>query len=166
MIRWFAPFLLAASLAGCTSGGSDGFPSLAPRATETRGFDEPTPAPATPVRPDPALDARIAEVRARLAERERQVGAARARAESQVTAAKGAAVGSERWLDAQVALGELDVAMSGGGEAVTTLEQLAADRGVAGEPPYPALDAALADARAAQEASAAATAALNARLSR
>ena len=151
-------------LAGCASDGGDRFPSLAPRAAETRGFEEPAAPPPAAIRPDPALDARIAAVSAQAGERMRTFKTARAAAAAKVSGA--GAAGSEAWLNAQVALGELDVARAAAGEDVTTLEQLAADRAVAGEPPYPALDAALAEARARQDAVGAAIGELNGKLSR
>ena len=165
MIRPLLPLLAPPLLAGCAS-ESGRIPSLAPRAAESHGFEEPAAPPPAAARPDPALDARIAEAAARSAESERGYVAARAAAKAKVAAAGRAPAGSDAWLDAQVALGELDVARAEAGEAVTSLEQLAADRAVAGEPPYPALETALAAARARQDAVVATIAELNARLSR
>ena len=96
----------------------------------------------------------------------RSFHAARTTAEAKVAPASGAVAGSEAWLDAQVALGELDVQRAAASETVTALEQLAADRAVAGEAAYPALEAALATARADLADTAATIATLNARLRR
>ena len=166
MILRVLPPCAAILIAGCTSTEPQGFPSLASRAVERQGFEEPTAPPPSPARPDPALDAKIAAVAARADERGRAFEIAHAAARAKVAAAAPASVGSEPWLDAQVALGELDVARAEASEAVTTLEELAADRAVAGGVTYPALDAAVAEARVRQDAVSAAIADLNARLTR
>jgi hypothetical protein len=165
MIRRILPLLAPPLLAGCAS-ESGRIPSLAPRAAETHGFEEPAAPPPAVANADPALDARIAEAAARSGEDERGFAAARAAAEAKVAAVGRAPAGSEAWLDGQVALGELDVARAEAGEAVTTLETLAADRAVAGEAPYPALETALAAARARQEEIVRTIAELGARLDR
>ena len=118
------------------------------------------------MRTDPALDASIAAIASAAAARTPAFAAARTRAPTAVAAAARPPAGSEPWLDAQGALGDLDVLRAEASEAVTTLDQAAADRAVAGEPPYPALDAALANARARLAEIAGASAALAARLTR
>ena len=141
------PFLLA----GC---GTDpgGYPSLAPRPVENVSFDEPAPPPDTPVVADPALDARIAGVTRERADAARRFDTAAARAERLARAARGAAAGSERWIEAQTALAELDSLRAEHGNAVSALEDLAAERMQALAPAYPSLDAALAAARTAAAA--------------
>ena len=135
-------------LSGCAS-DTVRYPSLSPRPIERLGFDEPiAPAPEA-ARSEPSLDARLAEVARASQERGRRVEAAFARAEERVGRAAGGSAGSDEWLEAHVALGELDVLRSETSEALTALEQLAADRAVAGGPPYAALDQAITSERAA-----------------
>ena len=144
MMRSTILFLMLLPASGCAR--DDRYPSLLPRAVERQSFAEPAAPPAAPVVADPALDARIAAARLSADE------AAIARAEQRVRAAAGAAAGSETWLDAQVALGELDALRSGNVAALSDLEELATDRAAALEPDYLALNAAIEAARAAVEA--------------
>ncbi|MEH3101926.1 hypothetical protein [Sphingomonas adhaesiva] len=138
---------LTVMLAGC-SADTTGYPSLAPRPAETIGFEEPsTPPPAAP-RADPALDARIASATTAQASAARAFDAGATRAEALATAARGVAVGSDRWLDAQAALAELDSLRAAYGDTIAPLEDLAAERAAALQPAYPVLDQALEAARA------------------
>ena len=59
-----------------------------------------------------------------------------------------ATVGSDAWLDAQTALAGLDTPRADLLAVVTDLEQLAIARAAAGQPPYPALQTAQAEAEA------------------
>lgn len=130
---------------GCAQERGD-FPSLLPRAIEQRSDAEPVrPVPVATA--DPALDAQVEKLRAAIDAAGRSFGKAADRAEQRARAAKGAAEGSERWLDAQTALAEVDVARSDIQQPIAELERLAIDRAAAGEPVYPALDAALEAAR-------------------
>lgn len=139
-------------LVGCVS--TDPYPSLLPRAAEKQSFAEPDlPSPAAAA-PDPALDARIATALKTLDERIAAFDAIASRAATQVARARGAAAGSESWLDAQVMLAELDSARSATLEVTTDLDDAASERAVALAPDYPTLDEAVAKARAAAEAQA------------
>lgn len=141
--------ILAGSLllAGCAQDTSSTFPSLLPRAIEKRSDAEPVVE--VPVAaPDPALDARIATTQAAMTSGKRDFAMAAARAESATRAARGAAVGSDRWLDAQTALAELDVFRATSSGLVTDLDELLVARAADGKPPYPALDTARAAAQA------------------
>lgn len=147
----FVPLLFAAaSLAGCTA--EDGrYPSLLPRAIESQSLAEPE-RPVPVAAPDPALDARIAALVATLDKASKDFTATAQDAEARIAVARGLPQGSEGWLDAQAALSEVGGAL---GPVVTTLadlEQMAIDRGTAGLPPYPTLDAAIARASALAEA--------------
>jgi hypothetical protein len=73
---------------------------------------------------------------------------AAARAETLTKAAQGQAVGSDRWLDAQTALAELDVFRATTSAALTDLEDATMSRAAEGKPPYPSLEAARATAQA------------------
>lgn len=141
--------LCAALLPLCACTVTDGpYPSLAPRPVEKLGFDEPAaPAPAPPAA-DPALDARIADNA-----RERAAAAAAfdtgvVRAQRLARAARGAQAGSDRWLDAQTAVAELDALRARHQDALGVLEDLAATRAQSLQPAYPALEEALTTARA------------------
>jgi hypothetical protein len=143
----FVPVIL---LAGCTQATSR-YPSLLPRPVEEKGFAEPERT--VPVAaPDPALDARIAEIDKTLADHETRFTAAIREAEAKVAVARGVPEGSERWLDAQAALSVLDGFRAPIENAISDLETLASDRGQAGQPAYPALDSAIAAAEAMQAA--------------
>ena len=137
MIRALPLLLL---LGGCAQ-SSGRFPSLLPRAIETRDDAEPMPAPPAVVA-DPALDARVAAAVAALAKTQADFETGAARAESLVKAAKGKAAGSDEWLDAQTALADLDVVRAQSSSTLTDLEREAIDRAAAGHPPYPTLEAA------------------------
>lgn len=140
------------------------YPSLLPRAAEQRDFSEP-PAPApSPVVADPALDARITTARAALAEATAAFDNAATHAERLAAAAAGAPAGSDRWLDAQAALAELDAVRARQVDIVTDLEQWASQRALALAPAYPALDEAAAAAQQAADASTARIAAIQQRL--
>ena len=141
--------LLAVSLLGLAacSRPDTRFPSLLPRAIEWRD-DAIAVRPAPVAAADPALDAQVARLRSAAERAGDAFDRSLAGADRRIRAGAGMAEGSERWLEAQVALAELDVARTGIDEPLATLEQLALDRGVAGLPPYPALDAALAAVQA------------------
>ena len=164
--RFAPPILLALGLAGCAAETTGGYPSLAPRAAEKIGFEEPQVAPAAPAAPDAALDAQIAAATVTLTEKARAFDAAERTASSRAAAARGAPAGSDAWLNAETALGDLDVIRADAGDPLATLEQLAIDRAAALAPPYPALDETLAAARARIEAMSARIAAIQAGLAR
>jgi hypothetical protein len=127
---------------------SDSYPSLLPRAAEKQSLAEPVaPAPEAAVA-DPALDVQIAQALRTLQERTAAFDAAATRAATRVAAAGRSPAGSEAWLDAQVALAELDTARSATLDVVSTLDDLAGTRAMALAPDYPALTAALDRARA------------------
>jgi hypothetical protein len=140
--------LLATACAEQTSGR---FPSLLPRAIESRSDAEPMAA--VPVAtPDPALDAMIAKTLAAVATTKRDFAATAARTDAAAKRAKGDQVGGERWIEAQTALAELDVFRATSLGLVTDLEEAALARAADGKPPYPTLEAAQASAQAELEA--------------
>lgn len=136
--------LLLLLLAGCAQ-PSTRFPSLLPRAIETRDDSEPMPGSPAIVA-DPALDARLTTALAALAKTRADFETQAARAEQLVKAAQGKPAGSEAWLDAQSALADLDVLRVQSSSTLTDLERDAIDRAAEGHPPYPALEAARAQA--------------------
>lgn len=151
---------LMALAAGCAPTRAD-FPSLLPRAIEDRS-DEVAVAEPAPVVPDAALDGRIAALTEELTSADRAFAATADRAER--LAARAGAAGSESWIEAQVALAELDTLRAPVVGIVSSLEALVIDRGVEGKPPYPALDAAIATARDRNAAQAARVTAIEAQL--
>ena len=134
-----------AVLAGCATDPGH-YPSLAPRAVEKQDFAEPTVAPVE-VKPDPALDASIAKQRTALGEAARSFDPVAAHTDALVRAARGDAVGGERWIAAQTALADLDAGRAATLDSVSALEQLALGRAEALAPAYPALEAAQAAAQ-------------------
>jgi type IV pilus biogenesis protein CpaD/CtpE len=135
------PVLLAAAiamLAGCAR-DNDKFPSLAPRPIEKLRFAEPDPTPPAPVEADPVLDATLATIATRLDGVTKGFAVDAAKTEAATRAAKGKAVGSDAWLDAQAALAGLDDWRAQVSSIVTDIDQLASDRAAALAPEYPTM---------------------------
>lgn len=142
--------LLTLGLVGCTEAPGV-YPSLALRPIESRSDAEPEVV--TPVvTPDPGLDKKIAAIGAKLGASEAAFAASAATAESAARSPAAQAVGSNEWVRAESALADLDSLRVDTLGAVTDLDQLTSERGVAGDPPYPALDDARAKAQAQLEA--------------
>ena len=134
-------------LAGCATPPASRFPSLLPREIERRS-DAEAVTPVAVAEPDSALDAKLAELSTMLGKSRSDFAKAAARAETLARAARGSAIGSDRWLDAQTALAELDVFRANSSAFVTDLDEILIARGTDGKPPYPALEAARASAQA------------------
>lgn len=114
------------------------YPSLAVRPVEKQGFAEPVAKPVE-LRPDPALDATIADITGRLRSVEAEFTAAYDRARASAGKARGQAVGSDAWLNAQTELATLDEIRARGSAILTEIDDLAIKRAAALEPDYPAL---------------------------
>lgn len=155
--------LLATGLAGCTD-TSGKYPSLLPRAIEKQSLAEPE-RPVPVAAPDPALDKQIAGMMSAIDKASKDFTTTAQGAEARIAVARGLPQGSDGWLDAQAALSDVDAALGPVTSILADLDQLAAQRGLAGLPPYPALDAAIAKAGAIADAEAARKAALEASLS-
>ena len=112
------PALLVLALAGCSSTGTEGYPSLAIRDVErVQGSFEPVPAqrldvPEVEVDLAGGLEARLASLVAQARDAHGEFKAAQPGTERLVAAAGDAAVGSDSWAAAQVALADLDSARS------------------------------------------------------
>ncbi len=147
MRRFALPLLaLALPLAGCIQ-SDEKYPSLLPRAIESQSTAEPErPAPVAAA--DPALDKQVADLSAALDAAQKAFSAAAQDAEARIAVARGLPEGSEPWIDAQVALGRLDMVRGQSTDALNALEALAIERGKNGLPPYPALQVAIARATA------------------
>ncbi|WP_425230036.1 hypothetical protein [Sphingomonas sp.] len=113
---------------------------------------------------DPALDARLRELDARISAVAHGYDADHARAERGAAAPGARTVGSEAWLTAQTALAALDDWRAQASSLASDLETLAGERlGTAGTA-YPALDALQARAAAESERETQGIAAISARL--
>ena len=113
-----------ALLAACASTGATRYPSLATRPGErVSGTAEPVAAPVPPPA-TAATGSRIARLRAQAQAAHVRFGERRASAASLSSAAKGAAVGSEAWSVAQVALASLEAARSEAMIALADLDSL------------------------------------------
>lgn len=134
--------LLALPLAACATTANGDYPSLAPRPIEQRSDAEPETVPAVAA-PDPQLDTNLATLGADLTEAATAFDTAARRIEGRLAAARSGGVGSEAWIEAQTALSEVDTARARTATALAELERLAIDRAAQGQPPYPALEAAL-----------------------
>lgn len=126
------------------------FPSLLPRAIESRGDAVEVP-PVAIAAPDAALDARMAELSRTLDAATRAFDTGYARADRLANAARGSRAGSDAWLDAQIALAELDVLRTDTRLVIADLERLTVDRALELAPEYPGI-AALVESAKAQEA--------------
>lgn len=153
-MRSLALLPLFALVAACAQ-TPERYPSLLPRPIEAQGFSTPE-ASDTPAEnaADPALDRQIAELAGKIDEGSRLFATALADAEAKVAVARGLPPGSDRWLDAQVAMSQLDSLQAPLISAQSELEALAIERGKAGLMPYPTLDAAIANADAKTKAQA------------
>lgn len=131
-----ALLLVLPLLASACATTEDEFPSLARRPAERiSGTAETVPAPvlppvAEPVSPD--LAARLARIEARAGAGHAKFQSREPRARSLVSAARGAAVASERWAVATVAVAELEAARSEVMIALADLDSLYAAERVAG----------------------------------
>ena len=116
----FAPLALSA----CVAAGD--FPSLAPRPAERERTLVPAARPVPVVPSDPALLARLAELRRLAAEGERAFEAAFGPAEAAV--GRIGAQGSESWIEAQQAVSRLEAAREPTARALAELDRLSIDR--------------------------------------
>jgi hypothetical protein len=140
---------VALGLVGCTEPPGT-YPSLALRPIESRSDAEPEVV--TPVAaPDAELDKKVAAIGAKLAASEAAFAASAATAESAARSPAAQAVGSNEWVRAESALADLDSLRVDTLDAITELDQLTSERGVAGDPPYPVLDDTRAKAQAQME---------------
>ncbi|WP_326524316.1 hypothetical protein [Sphingomonas sp.] len=135
-------------LAGCAGTVPDA-PSLLPRPIESRGDAEPAAPAANPADTvDTALDAETARRVAAFDAAARAFSAAERDLAARIGRGKGAAEGSDRWLDGQAAIGELQQLRTATDSAMVDIEALAIERASAAKLPYPALEAAIAAAQA------------------
>lgn len=116
--KFIRPALLAILLGGCSSTGSDGYPSLAIRDVErVEGTFETAPAKPLDVPPvevdlTGGLEARLAALVEQARKAHADFISSQSSAERLAAAASGAAVGSDSWAAAQVALADLDSSRS------------------------------------------------------
>ncbi|WP_312487878.1 hypothetical protein [Sphingomonas sp.] len=129
--------LLGAALGGC-SRDTAAYPSLAVRPAEKQGFAEPVVPPAV-LKPDPALDQRIARIGDRLQAIEQEFAKAHDQARASARKARGQAAGSEAWLTAQTELATLDEIRARSSAMLAEIDDLAIARAAELQPDYPAL---------------------------
>jgi hypothetical protein len=111
-------------MAACASAGGGKYPSLATRPGErVSGTAQPVPAP-TPPPATAETGSRVARLRAQAQAAHARFGERRASAASLSAAAQGAAIGSEAWSVAQVALASLEAARSEAMIALADLDSL------------------------------------------
>lgn len=161
--RAITALTLALFAAGCAAQTSTRYPSLLPRAIETRSDAEPEVAIAI-AEPEPTTDAELGDLRKQLDAAVAAFNPAADTADRLTRAAKGDAVGGERWIAAQVALGSLDGLRATTSSLVSDVDALALARSADGKPEYRALTTLHADAQAALDAQAARIADIGARL--
>ncbi|HEX8302361.1 hypothetical protein [Sphingomonas sp.] len=129
------------ALAGCVESASR-YPSLLPRPAEAQSLEEPV-RPVPVATPDAALDKQVSGLTAQLDAISAAFNKGAQDAEARIAVARGLPEGSGPWLDAQTSLAELDTLRAPLLTLLSDLETLAIERGAAGLPPYPALDAAV-----------------------
>ena len=117
---------LALMLSGC-AGAPQTYPSLAKRAIESAPVAEPA-APPAPMAADAALLARIKGYGDQADRGRTAFDAAFARADRAVKAAAGAAVSSDGWVAAQVAISALEAARNDSVSALASLDTLYVER--------------------------------------
>lgn len=124
----------AVLLTACANTGDAGFPSLATRPGErVSGTLTPAPAPARPPA-TAATGTRLSSLKASALAAHRRFADLRGRAEQLSAAARGAAVASEAWSVAQVAVAELESARSETAVALADLNSLYIDAAAASVP--------------------------------
>jgi hypothetical protein len=158
------PLTCLALLCGCAEQSTGRYPSLLPRPIEATSVAEPESPPPAPVVADPALDAKLATLKATLGESVAAFTPAAERAEQAAVAAKGQPAGSEGWITAQSALAELDGYRANTSAAATDIEDLAIERATAGQPDYPGIEALRTEANAQLQAQSARITAIQAML--
>lgn len=117
---------LALLLSGC-AGPPQSYPSLAKRPIESAPMAEPA-APPAPVAADAALAADIARYTGQAARGRGAFDAAYARADRAARSATGAAVSSDSWVAAQVAISALESARNDSISALASLDTLFVQR--------------------------------------
>lgn len=131
-----APLLLAAPLAACAAGSAD-YPSLAIRDAERveGSFEPAAPAEAPPPPAPPSADllGRLSQLQAQASSAHRAFLEAAPGARRAVFAARGAAVESNAYADAQIALADLDSHRSRTAVALGDLDLLFAEATLAFE---------------------------------
>ncbi|MES2059294.1 MAG: hypothetical protein V4564_25355 [Pseudomonadota bacterium] len=145
LVRRLARLALLAGSAlivtGCGERSKGPYPSLLPRPIESRSDAEPEIAPVM-VEADSALDKRVAGISATIDSTQKDFAIAATKADSLSKAAQGQPVGSDRWIEAQSALADLDVFRASTVSALSDLDDAAMTRAADGKPPYPSLEAA------------------------
>ena len=117
---------IALFLSGC-AGTLTGYPSLAKRAVENAPVGE-APAPPAPIAADPALLAQVDRLAAQAQAGSAAFDKAWPGADRATRAASGAAVSSESWVTAQLAISALEAARNDSVSALASLDTLYVER--------------------------------------
>ena len=160
-----AAFALAMTLilGGCAAQTSTRYPSLLPRAIESRSDAEPE-SPVVLAEPEPSTDSALADLRKTLDRTSADFAPAATRAERLADAARGDAPGGERWIAAQTALAELDGYRATTSATLSAVDMMASDRITGGKPEYPAIATLQTAAQAALETQSTRITAISAKL--
>lgn len=158
-----ACLLVSFALGGCVAQTSSRYPSLLPRAIESRSDAEPDVLVGL-AESDSTVDAALPELRATIAAAIADFAKAAQTADRLASTAQGDSVGGDRWIAAQTAIAELDGYRATLSSAVTDLDTLALNRAAEGKPDYPALTALHATAQVAFDEQAARITAISDRL--
>ncbi len=118
----FSAAVLALAVSACASDEAANYPSLARRPAEQTSA-APVPAVAIPA-PDPGLATRLSSIVEQAREAHGRFAARRDKAERLTAAASGAAMGSEGWSVASVALADLESARSETMVALADLDEI------------------------------------------
>lgn len=134
-MKYLLSLLTVMLLAACATPEGEGYPSLAIRGAErvTGQLDAPAaPSYVPPATPVEVLD-RLDQLVALAADAHAEFLSEADRTQRLVSAASGAAVATDRWADAQVALAELELARSDAMVALADLDRLYAEASVEAE---------------------------------
>lgn len=122
---------LMALLPACAQTDASAYPSLAIRPAERIDADPPTEPPAPPA-PVPAdVMARVAAIKAKADDAASAFDRLSPGVTARVQSGRGAAVASDRWIDAQVAFSQLDTARTGTATALADIDIIYIERAVA-----------------------------------
>jgi len=141
MKRLFPLACAALLIIGCAEQSASRYPSLLPRAIESRSDAEPVAPPAVAPTPDAPTDAKVATLQKTLTDAAASFAPAADRAEQAARVAKGQPAGSEPWITAQTALAELDGYRATTSATLTDVEEMAIERATAQLPEYPGIEA-------------------------
>lgn len=126
-----ASLLAAAAISACAPTDGDDYPSLAIRPAERVEPEAPAEPPPPPAPLPAEIVARLAELQAAADQASAAFDRLAPGVTTRVQSGRGAAVGSDRWSDAQVAVSQLDAARTALSSALTDIDILYNERAAA-----------------------------------